>query len=415
MKKIILTFTFTLIYGCCLAQEIEINAPYNIKTVSFTQNNQNVTPIFQLGDAFQIEFDDLFGNESNYYYAISLCDYNWNPSDLSRNEYLQGFDEQRITDYSNSFNTLQIYSHYKVQFPNQNTQIKVSGNYILKILNEDKEVVFSRKFILYENLASVPIQVRRARKSENLYTKQNLDFSIKSTNILFQDPLKNVQIVVFQNGQFENAIKNIKPQYTIANDLIYKYDAETQFWGGNEFLYFDSKDIRISTNTIAYVEQDKGVYNSHLYQNNGRAFRPYTYYPDINGNFVTRRLNAENNSIEADYSWVFFTLYPAKTLDKKDIYINGLFNNYAINSDNKMDFNASKGVYEKAIMIKQGFNNYQYIIADKNGKIDTENAIDGNFYQTENNYTILVYYRENGQRNDRVIGKGDASSIEIIN
>jgi len=414
--KFLFLNTFVIFYSFfCNAQETEITPPYNIKTVSFVQNNQNVIPIFQLGDVFQLEFDDLFGNEANYYYTISLCDYNWKLSDLSKNEYLQGFDDQRITNYSNSFNTLQVYSHYKLQLPNQFTQCKVSGNYLLKILNEDKEIVFSRKFILYENLTTVPIQVRRGRKSEDLLTKHNLDFSIKSTNITFQDPLKNIQVLLIQNGQLSNPIKNIKPQYTIANDLIYKYDSETQFWAGNEYLYFDNKDIRVPANYISYVDSNQGVYNSHLYLNKDRSFNQYTFYPDINGNFVIRRLNAENNAVESDYSWVFFTLYTPKNLEQKDVYINGMFNNFAINAENKMEFNATKGVYEKALIIKQGFCNYQYIVTDKNGKIDNENNIDGNFYQTENNYTILVYYRENGQRNDRVIGKGDASSLEITN
>lgn len=415
MKFLFLNTFLLFLSFFCNAQETEIAPPYNIKTVSFVQNNQNVMPIFQLGDVFQLEFDDLFGNEANYYYTISLCDYNWKPSDLSKNEYLQGFDDQRITNYFNSFNTLQVYSHYKLQLPNQLTQCKVSGNYLLKILNEDKEIVFSRKFILYENLTTVPIQVRRGRKSEDLLTKHNLDFSIKSTNITFQDPLKNIQVLLIQNGQLSNPIKNIKPQYTIANDLIYKYDSETQFWAGNEYLYFDNKDIRVPANYISYVDSNQGVYNSHLYLNKDRSFNQYTFYPDINGNFVIRRLNAENNAVESDYSWVFFTLYTPKNLEQKDVYINGMFNNFAINTENKMEFNATKGVYEKALMIKQGFSNYQYIVTDKNGKIDYENNIDGNFYQTENNYTILVYYRENGQRNDRVIGKGDASSLEITN
>jgi hypothetical protein len=261
----------------------------------------------------------------------------------------------------------------------------------------------------------VPIQVRRARKSEDLNTKHNLDFSIKSTNILFQDPIKNIKILLLQNGQINSALKNIKPQYTIANDLIYRYDSETQFWAGNEFLNFDTKDIRVPANMISYVESNAGVYNTHLYTNKGRALNPYTFFPDINGNFVSRRLNAENNIIESDYSWVFFSLVPTIELKNKDIYINGMFNNFALTDENKMDLNPKNGLYEKAIMIKQGFNNFQYVTTDKNGKIEPANAVDGNFYQTENNYTVLVYYRANGQRNDRVIGKGDASSIDIIN
>jgi hypothetical protein len=66
-------------------------------------------------------------------------------------------------------------------------------------------------------------------------------------------------------------------------------------------------------------------------------------------------------------------------------------------------------------MIKQGFTNYQYVVADGNKKIDYENAIDGNFWQTENNYFAIIYYRENNQRYDRIIGKGVANSENITN
>ncbi len=396
-------------------EEKEINPPYNIRTVSFVQNDQNTIPVFRLGDSFQLQFDDLYGNEANYYYTITLCDYDWKPSQLSKNEYLNGFDDQRIQDYTNSINTLQIYSHYKIAFPNRLTQLRLSGNYIIKILNDDKEVVFARKFILYEELVSVPMQVKTARNLTYRNQKHNLDFSIKSATINFQSPLQNVKVLLMQNGKFDNAIRNIKPQYTIGNDLIYKYDTETQFWAGNEFLFFENKDIRAANNSIKAIDSRGGIYNAHLYTAQARANLPYTYFPDINGSFVVKNIGAERNDIEADYSWVFFTLSAPTYYGKKDIYVNGMFNNYDISADNKMDYNAQLGIYEKAIMIKQGFTNYQYVISDSNRKIDEENAIDGNFFETENNYIVLVYYRENNQRYDRIIGQGIASSINITN
>ena len=395
--------------------EKEIVPPYNIKTVSFTQNGQNSIPIFLLGDSFQLQFDDLFGNEANYYYTITHCDYNWEPSQLAKAEYLNGFDYQRIQDYTNSFNSLQLYSHYRVSFPNRLTQFRVSGNYVLKILNDDKAVVFTKKFILYEDLVSVPIQVKRARNLTVIEQKHNLDFAIKSATINFQSPLNNVKVMLLQNGKFDNAITNIKPQYTIGNDLIYKYDTETQFWAGNEFRFFENKIIRAANNSIASVDSNGGIYNAHLYLDQAKANQPYTYFPDINGNFIVKNIGAQNNDIEADYAWVFFSLSAPNYYGKKTIYINGMFNNFALGDENKMDYNSEKGIYEKAIMIKQGFTNYQYVIADSNGKVDGENAIDGNFFQTENNYFVLVYYRENNQRYDRIIGKGIASSVDITN
>jgi Domain of unknown function (DUF5103) len=393
----------------------EIVPPYHIKTVSFVQNNQNTFPIYQLGDSFQFQFDDLYGNEANYYYTIIHCDYDWKQSQLAVQEYIAGFNEQRIQEYDNSFNALQLYSHYRLPFPNKFTRFLVSGNYMINILNDDKEVVFSRKFILYEDLVRVPLQVKRARNVSDIEWKHNLDFAIKSKDITFQSPLTNVKVMLLQNGDFNTAITNVKPMYTVANDLIYKYDKETQFWAGNEFLFFENKDIRASAGNVSRIDSQGGVYNSYLYTNNARGKNPYTYFPDANGNFIINNINAENNEFEADYAWVFFSLSAPAYYDKKDIYITGMFNNNALSDENKMDYNATKGIYEKAIMIKQGFTNFQYTIADKNGKIDAQNAIDGNYYQTENNYFVMVYYRENNQRFYKVIGKGIATSTDITN
>ncbi len=395
--------------------EKEIAPPYNIKTITFVHDSQNVAPVFNINDNFEFQFDDLFGNEANYYYSISHYDYDWHPSQLLRNEIIQGFDNQRIQTYTNSFNTLQLYSHYKIQFPNAQTDFLVSGNYILKILNENKEVVFSRKFMLYENIVQVPMQVKRARSIKDSNHKHNIDFSIKSNNLQFQNPNQNIKILLFQNGQYNAGITNIKPMYTIGNDLIYKYDKETQFFAGNEFLFFDNKSIRIAANNIGRVDSNSGVYNTRLYTNKARSNEVYTNFPDVNGNFVVNNFSVENSSIEADYAWVYFSLSAPTYFGKKDIYVNGMFNNFAISDENKMEFKEETNTYEKAIMIKQGFVNFQYVIADKSGIIDNENALDGNFFQTENLYNALVYYRENGQRYDRIIGKGTANSVNIIN
>ena len=417
MKKVLALFIVFLFSAPILAQaEKEVAPPYNIKTISFVQNEQNIVPVLSLGEGFQLQFDDLFGNEANYYYEIIHCDYNWIPTGTPKNEYLEGFDNQRIQNYTNSFNTLQIYSHYKLSIPNQFTlRLKISGNYMIKILDENKDIVFSRKFVLHEDLVAVPTQVKRARTASNMDTKQNLDFTIRSNTVTFQNPLKNVKVLLMQNGQINTAIKNIVPQYTIGNDLIYKYDTETQFWAGNEFLYFENKDIKAAANNVAKIDSDTAVYGSRLYTSAARSNFPYSYNQDINGNFVVKNINSANSEIEADYAWVYFSVSAPAFRLNKDIYVTGMFNNYNLTPEYKMDYNSTKGIYEKAILIKQGFTNFQYTVADNKGVIDFENAIDGNFYQTENNYTILVYYRAGIDRYDRVIGKGSASSINSTN
>jgi hypothetical protein len=394
----------------------EIAPPYNIKTVSFVQSNQNVIPIFRLGEQFEFQFDDLYGNEADYYYEITHCDYNWVPTDIPKSEYLSGFDGQKIQQYVNSFNTLQTFTHYNLSIPNNFTKLLLSGNYILTLLNSDKEAVLKRYFILYEDLLSVPLKIKRPRTVKNIYSKHNLEFEIKAGDqMMFQNPMQNLKVLLLQNGKFNTAIRNIAPQYTVSNNFVYKYDQETQFWAGNEFLNFDSKDLKNANNYVSFVNSDNDIYNTHLYTNNDKSSFPYTNFSDINGNFTVRKFDAENQQIESDYSWVYFSLSAPLANPSSSIYVVGMFNNYAVSPEYKMDFNPKNGLYEKAILIKQGFTNYQYLSVNNKGIIDQENAIDGNFYQTENEYTVLVYYKGSADRYEKVIGRGTANSLNITN
>ena len=151
-----------------------------------------------------------------------------------------------------------------------------------------------------------------------------------------------------------------------------------------------------------------------MYVNTPRKNKPYTYFPDINGNFYITNANVQNPGIEADYSWVYFALDASNFADGS-IYVSGMFTNYTLTDDYKMDFNKNTGLYEKAILMKQGFTNFQYIRTDKKGNIDFENAVDGNYYQTENNYKAIIYYRDLGARYDRIIGVGEGNSVNISN
>jgi hypothetical protein len=414
--KSIAVILLSFFYLTVTAQvQTEIAPPYNIKTASFIQNSQNVVPIFKLGESFDFQFDDLFGNEADYYYEIMHCDYNWIPTDIPKSEYLSGFDGQKIQETINSFNTLQMFTHYRLSIPNNFTTILLSGNYVLTILNSDKEVVLKRYFIVYEEKAPVSLKIKRPRTVKNIYSKHNLNFEINTDDFLLQNPTQNLKVVLLQNTNFNTAIKNIIPQYNLGNVFVYKYDMETQFWAGNEFLNFDSKDIKNSNNYVSFVDSGNGIYNTHLFTNDAKASFPYSTYSDLNGNFSVRKFDAENNTIESDYSWVYFSLSAPLANPSSSIYVVGMFNNYSMTPENKMDFNTEKGLYEKAILIKQGFTNYQYLTVTNKGIIDQENAVDGNFYQTENEYTLLVYYKGNTDRYVKVIGKGTANSLNITN
>lgn len=415
MKKITIYFLL-FFYFVTFSQSVTEKEPsFNIKTISFRVNGNNVIPFFKLGETFELSFDDLYGDEADYYYTITQYNYDWSAlSDLAKVEYLNGVDNQRIITYENSFNTLQLYSHYRQVFPNRFNQITKSGNYLISVLNDEGEIVFTRKIIIYEDKVAVGLLVRRARDFESLDGKQNIEMTINYGDRILQNPIQNVRVTLFQNGNLKNSISNIKPQFTLGTELIYRYNKETQFWGGNEAYSIDNKIIRATNNTVAKVTSGENIYNTYLYVNTPRRNQPYTYFPDINGNFFIQNINAVNSQIESDYSWVYFAL-KSPNMQDKNIYIVGMFNNYNLSEEYKMEFDKNSGLYEKAILLKQGFTNYQYVVTDKSRKIDNENAIDGNFFQTENNYTAIVYYRGNNERYDRVIGIGNTNSEVIKN
>jgi hypothetical protein len=369
-------------------------------------------PILKLNERLTLEFDVLNANEDDFYYEIEHYDYDWKPSRLIKPEFLQGFDNNRIVNYDNSFNTYQIYSHYRLQIPNQQTQLKVSGNYMIKIYDDYGDLMFSRKFMIYEESANVGVAIKRSRDVKYIAQKQSVDIKISSPRMQFNNPDRTVKTLIIQNNNLNTAISGLKPQYTIGRELIYKYTHETNFWAGNEYLFFENKDVRGANVGVQFVDlQD--IYHSYLFTDINRAERPYTYNPDINGNFLITALDRENVAIEADYTVVHFSLLHSELLGK-DIFVYGNFNNYALTESNKLTFDHQTGYYGCALTLKQGFYNYKYVVVDNDGTIN-EGAISGNFDVTENNYKVLVYYRELGARYDKIVGFGEASSINISN
>ncbi|MBL4939382.1 MAG: DUF5103 domain-containing protein [Lutibacter sp.] len=387
----------------------------HIKTIIFKPVKANsYAPIIKLGEKLTLSFDDLNADEHYYSYKIEHCTLNWDISDLSESEFINGYAEDRIRDYENSFNTLQPYTNYSLTIPNDATKILISGNYMLSVLNEDEQVVFKRGFVVYEPKVTVGVAVYKSRDISTINTKQSVEFTINHPNLRINNPREEIIPVILQNNNWQTAITGLKPQFYRGSQLLYKYNKETSYWGGNEFLYFDSKDIRSSTLNIGRVDLGNELYHTYLYTNEERKNFPYTLSPDANGNFIVRMLNSENNNIDADYSWVYFSLKSYENLEGKNIYISGNFNNWKLNESNKLHYNTASNLYETKMLLKQGFYNYQYVTKTTNGIISNHD-IDGSFYQTENEYTVLVYYSPFGNRYTQVIGIGFGNSEKINN
>ncbi|EDP71511.1 hypothetical protein FBALC1_03467 [Flavobacteriales bacterium ALC-1] len=416
MKKNIYSLILLLALPSILLSQVEeVSPPDFIKTITFKSNTtQGQLPILKLGEPLNIEFDALTGDEEDFYYVIEHFNFDWTPTNLVKSEYLKGLDNQRILTYENSFNTYQIYSHYDLRIPNLQTRALLkSGNYMISIYDDYDELMFSRKFMIYEDVVNVGTKVKRSRDVKVIAEKQSVDIEIYTNSINLNNPLETIKTLIIQNNNLNTAISDLKPQYTLGNKLIYRYDTESAFWGGNEYVYFETKDVRSSSLGVQFIDL-KDIYHSYLFTNISRKNQPYTYNPDINGNFIVTAIDQTNIDIEADYTMVHFSL-SYEELKNKDIHIYGNFNAFAIEDQTKMIYNPESGRYECLLRLKQGFYNYKYVVVDKITKELDEGAISGNFWQTENNYKVLVYYRDLGARYDRLIGYGEASSTNISN
>lgn len=414
MRLFLKHFLIVLFAPSLFAQvQEEVNAPSTIKSISFKGENDDQFPIVQLGEPIYLEFDDLLANEQDYYYKIIHCDYDWTPSQLLKSQYLSGIDNQRILDYENSYTTLQPYSNYKLTIPNVNVGLKVSGNYLLEIYNGSNDLQFSRKFIVYKDLVKVGGVVKRTRDFSFLNEKQVVQFNINAGSFSWINPQKEIKVAILQNYHWPTALFNITPQFTLGNELVYKYDQETSFFGGNEYLNFDTKDLRAPSSAISHIEVGD-LYNHYLFADRFRADRPYTYFPDINGDFVVRTLQGDDVSREADYTNVHFSLPYSELIALDNVFVYGKFNNYALGDENKMIYNETNGMMEATLKLKQGFYNYKYVIERDNEVVEL-NTISGNFHFTENSYLILVYYRNFGDIYDSIIGVGSTNSQNITN
>ncbi|CAI8359946.1 MAG: Uncharacterised protein [Flavobacterium sp. SCGC AAA160-P02] len=406
MKNIVLSSFFVLLFSFSKAQK---TVPDNIKSIQLKPLGiNNFNTIVPLGKTLELNFDDLDGDQKDYYYKIELMTYDWKKSNLISNQYINGFQSNIIFNVENSFNTFQNYTHYSVQFPNQNTIITRSGNYLVSILDEVGDIIFSRRFTLYENTATIGISASRSRNTKNMNEEQTVNFIVNYSQLQINNPSQEIHVAILQNENWKTALTNIKPQFYKPNQLIYRYTNKTNFWGGNEYLFFDNKIIRNTSINIARTER-REIFHNYLYPYKNRSLKSYTYNPDINGQFIIRTIEGSDPNTEADYAMVYFSLEVQDEIINKDVYVYGGFNNFSFSEENKMIYDAVRKTYYSNFLLKQGFYNYTFVTRSSDNRI-SESEIRGNFSDTENNYSVIVYYKAFGSIFDRVIG---ASTIKF--
>lgn len=390
----------------------EFSPPEHIKTVMLYANEQSTSlPIVPLNGTITLHFDDLNADDSVYYYTVERANAHWKKSDLFKPDYMQGYDDVRIQQYDYSLGTLETYIHYTLQLPNAQTRITKSGNYFLNIWDDDRNLVIQRRFLVVDEITSVGVQVKRAQTIEDIDTHQSVHFRLSTEGVNLRIPEEQLALFVVQNQQWQTWRPAGNATYTMGNTLEFTYKPETLFEAGNEYLFFETQDIRGGGGNVAYVLRDS-LFTSILAPQWVRAGRPYTYAPDINGDFRINTFQGSNPHTESDYSNVVFSLFAEDFLFNADHFVVGDFNQHIISNENKLEFNAETERFETTILLKQGIYNYKFVSRDLEGNTYT-NLISGSYWPTENTYWVLVYYRPLGARCDELIAVGSANAKDI--
>ncbi len=391
-----------------------------IKTVQLYKEGWNLSyPIIKLNsnDKMVFGFDLLDSQPESYYYTFIHCDKDWNKSDIFTSDYLNGFAENPIEDYQPSFNTTVGYYHYNLSFPNDRVSFSLSGNYIIVVYPADKpdEPAITQRFIITEDAVKIDVSAHRPLMTRENNTHQQVDFTVNYAGLNINDPYRNVFSFILQNGRWDNAKTNLKPDFYGNNELKYNSLSDKNiFPGGNEYRYFDIKSIRYQTEYVKKIDFLRSNYNVYLYPSENREYKPYFYWKDFNGKYYIAFQEGKKPDIDADYVYVYFTLPSNQMIEGGMMYVSGALNDWAFNKNNLMTYNREKSEYECTMLLKQGWYNYEYVFL-KDGSTDgTATVFEGSHYETENDYIVLVYYRNPRERYDRVIGSVIANTLNHL-
>ncbi|MDP4282022.1 MAG: DUF5103 domain-containing protein [Bacteroidota bacterium] len=382
----------------------------NIATVLLFKNGFEMSaPVIGLtsGEKIKLSFDDLDGDLKSYRFTIQHCESDWTLSeDITPGDYIDGLREDNINDFSYSYNTTTRYTHYSALFPTSSMRPKISGNYLIRVFTDDpSDPVLIWRFMVYESTSvTIEGELKQAIEVADRYSRQQVCFNVKLNGMQIASPFQEIKTVITQNDRWDNAITGLKPRFTKSDALDYYWDQGNVFNGGNEFRAFDTKSLITQTERIRKIDYDKYGYEVWLLNDESRAMKNYVKDADINGRrLIKNEEQAKNSDIEADYAWVHFCLPAVATPFQGDVFILGALTAWQANDDSKMDYDSQTRTYIKELFLKQGYYNYMYVVKNKKSGTLDETLIEGNHWETENEYTVWIYYREITGLTDRLI------------
>ena len=373
-----------------------------IKSVEFYNTAKQASfPIINLGSKEQVllAFDDLRGSSRNFYYTIEHCDENWNSSNISSNEYLQGYTDDRILDYTYSSGTIQKYTHYEVKLPNDNIAPKISGNYVLKVYEDadQSKMILTRRLFVVGTKVSLAADIVPSGNLSTRQTNQKVNFQIQYGNLQVQNPSNDIKVFIMQNARWETGIWTTQPAYIRGQQLIYNDLNSNDFPGRYEFRHFDTRTLKLNSDHIGRIFRDTG-YTVLLLGDPNRNAPGYSFQYDNNGNFFILNQDGSDPKRDADYTHVYFSLAANKTPNDGSAYIVGKFNDYRLDNRSKMAYEPIKGRFMANLLLKQGVYDYQYVWVDNNTGKPDDILLEGTHFETENDYQVLVYFHPANSR-----------------
>lgn len=363
------------------------------------------------GQTLGLQFDNFDFNANDYMYIITHCNADWSVSDLHASEFLNGFYENYINNYDFSFNTKQSYVHYELNLPNGDFSFTKSGNYIITVYNPDSndEVLFTKRFMVYDEQLLIGAMVKQATFASGRFTEHEIDLTVNFTNIDYVNPIRDVNIAIYQGHRWDNVIDDLQASFVEKKKLIYDFDNESSFKAGNEYRFFDTKSVRFFTERVQNIIHDS-LEIVLLYPDYPWGNQAYSFYQDIEGYYVPNIMEKSNNNTEADYVWVNFCLKQKPFVDKGSLYIYGGLTNWAIEESARLNYNEDAACYETSLFLKQGYYNYTYLFVPEDTQVPSQSYVDGDYYQTSQDYYVFVYLYDYDYGYDRLLGMRRISS-----
>lgn len=355
-------------------------------------------------DRITISFDELADDYSYLRYSLIHCDSQWKPSGLVDPEFVDGFNLGEIEQYEFSQLASTRYVHYSVSLPNDQVRFTISGNYLLRVFAEDNPdyTLLQARFMVCENIMGVTADVTSRTDIDYNRSSQQLSIEVDTRQENVNNMYQDLTVVITQNGRTDNTATITAPMRVSGRKVCYEHLRPLIFDAGNEYRRMEVVSTTYPGMGVEEITYATPYYHMVLNTDMPRYASNYTYDQTQHGRFTIREYNSSMSDVEADYVIVHFSLEMPQLINT-DIFLDGDFTYRRFDPDSRMIYDNATGTYQKSLLLKQGAYNYQYLAVPTSSMRGKTSIVEGNFYQTVNEYVITVYYRQPSSRYDRLV------------